>query len=200
MIAYEPLPWHDLFTAAAGAAATLAGLIFVAVSLNHEQILKQAALPALAASSVSVLVGLVIVSLLGLAPGQGQPRSRDGNPGPWRAAAGRRDSYDDARHEQRDPADVEDKPAVRRGVLDSADGHRGDLGPGPRWRRSLLGADRDGLRPRGVHLLRMDSADRNTTVTLRAGHAQDLPADEARALAVAIQRAADLVEDSQPSR
>ena len=70
MIAYEPLPWHDLFTAAAGAAATLAGLIFVAVALNHEQILKQAALPALAARSVSVLVGLVIVSLLGLAPGQ----------------------------------------------------------------------------------------------------------------------------------
>lgn len=70
MIAYEPLPWHDLFTAAAGAAATLAGLIFVAVSLNHEQILKQAALPAMAARSLSVLVGLVIASMLGLAPGQ----------------------------------------------------------------------------------------------------------------------------------
>lgn len=73
MIAYEPLPWHDLFTAATGAAATPAGLIFIAVSLNHEQILKQAALPALAAlaaRSVSILVGLVIVSLFGLAPGQ----------------------------------------------------------------------------------------------------------------------------------
>ncbi len=73
MIAYEPLPWHDLFTAATGAAATLAGLIFIAVSLNHEQILKQAALPALAALaawSVSILVGLVIVSLFGLASGQ----------------------------------------------------------------------------------------------------------------------------------
>jgi modulator of FtsH protease len=70
VIAYQPDQWHDLFVAMAGAAATLAGLIFVAVSLNHEQILELAALPALAARSLIVLVGLVVASIFVLTPGQ----------------------------------------------------------------------------------------------------------------------------------
>jgi hypothetical protein len=32
--AYDPETWHDLFLGAAGAAAALSGLIFVAVSIN----------------------------------------------------------------------------------------------------------------------------------------------------------------------
>ena len=40
MTAYEPELWHDLFVMTGGATAALAGLIFVAVSLNHEDILK----------------------------------------------------------------------------------------------------------------------------------------------------------------
>ena len=70
MIAYQAEAWHDLFAAAGGASATLAGLLFVAVSLNHEQVLKAAGLPALAAQSISVLIGLVVLCLAGLAPGQ----------------------------------------------------------------------------------------------------------------------------------
>lgn len=32
--AYETAGWHDLFVASAGASAALAGLVFVAVSVN----------------------------------------------------------------------------------------------------------------------------------------------------------------------
>lgn len=46
MTAYQPALWHDLFVAMAGAAAALAGLIFVAVSINLEQILKYRGRPA----------------------------------------------------------------------------------------------------------------------------------------------------------
>jgi hypothetical protein len=70
MEAYEPQQWHDLFVMAGGATAALAGLIFVAVSLNHEDILKVAALPALAARTLSILIALVLFSLVGLVPAQ----------------------------------------------------------------------------------------------------------------------------------
>ena len=44
MTAYQPEQWHDMFVAVAvavaGAAAALTGLIFVAVSINLEQVLK----------------------------------------------------------------------------------------------------------------------------------------------------------------
>jgi modulator of FtsH protease len=70
MVSYEPQQWHDLFVAVADASRGLAGLIFVAVSLNHEQILSLPSLPPLAARSVSVLVALMLMSIFGLAPGQ----------------------------------------------------------------------------------------------------------------------------------
>jgi hypothetical protein len=70
MVSYEPQQWHDLFVAVADASGGLAGLIFVAVSLNHEQILSLPSLPPLAARSVSVLVALMLMSIFGLAPGQ----------------------------------------------------------------------------------------------------------------------------------
>ncbi|WP_188897001.1 hypothetical protein [Microlunatus endophyticus] len=62
--------WHELFVMTGGAAAALAGLIFVAVSLNHEAILEIPALPALAARTLSILIGLVLFCLVSLAPAQ----------------------------------------------------------------------------------------------------------------------------------
>jgi modulator of FtsH protease len=62
--------WHDLWVMSGGAAAALAGLIFVAVALNHESILSSAPLPALAARTVAVLIGLVILCGFLLTPGQ----------------------------------------------------------------------------------------------------------------------------------
>lgn len=70
MVAYDAEAWHDLFVMSGGAAAAIAGLIRVAVSLNHEAILEIAALPALAARTLSILVGLLLLSLVALAPGQ----------------------------------------------------------------------------------------------------------------------------------
>jgi hypothetical protein len=70
MTAYEPERWHDLFVMSGGAAAALAGLIFVAVSLNHQQILATRALPLVAARTLGVLVAVVIMCVFGLTPGQ----------------------------------------------------------------------------------------------------------------------------------
>jgi modulator of FtsH protease len=40
MASYSPLTWHDFFLGTIGAAAALTGLLFVAISINLEQILK----------------------------------------------------------------------------------------------------------------------------------------------------------------
>lgn len=71
MTAYQPAQWHDLFVATAGAAAALTGLIFVAVSINLPLILKLPTLPPRAAETLSVMIGLLLVSVLALIPGQG---------------------------------------------------------------------------------------------------------------------------------
>jgi hypothetical protein len=68
MTAYALEPWHDLFVMAGGASAALAGLLFVAVSLNLEHILQYRPLPTMAAQSVALLIGLVVICALGLAP------------------------------------------------------------------------------------------------------------------------------------
>jgi hypothetical protein len=70
MTAYQPALWHDLFVAMAGAAAALAGLIFVAVSINIERVLKFRALPVRAVETLSVLLGLLLLSVFILVPGQ----------------------------------------------------------------------------------------------------------------------------------
>ena len=71
MTAYQPEQWHDLFVAMAGAAAALTGLIFVAVSINLEKILKYRALPVRAVETLSILTGLLLLSVFILVPGQG---------------------------------------------------------------------------------------------------------------------------------
>jgi hypothetical protein len=70
MSAYQPEQWHDMFVAVAGAAAALTGLIFVAVSINLAQVLKYRSLPPRAAETLSILIGLLVLSVFVLIPGQ----------------------------------------------------------------------------------------------------------------------------------
>jgi hypothetical protein len=70
VFAYDPSEWSDLFVAAAGASAALAGLLFVAVSINIERILQFAGLPERALETVLLLMTVLLVSLFGLIPGQ----------------------------------------------------------------------------------------------------------------------------------
>jgi hypothetical protein len=70
MTAYQPAQWHDLFVATAGAAAALTGLIFVAVSINLSLILKLPSLPPRARETLSVALGLLLLSVFVLVPGQ----------------------------------------------------------------------------------------------------------------------------------
>ncbi len=69
-MAYDPAEWHDLFVAAAGASAALAGLLFVAVSINLERILQFDGLPERGLETVAMLLGVLLVSIVGLIPGQ----------------------------------------------------------------------------------------------------------------------------------
>ncbi len=70
MFAYDPSEWTDLFVAAAGATAALAGLLFVAVSINLDRILRETGLPDRALETVMMLLGALVVSIIGLIPGQ----------------------------------------------------------------------------------------------------------------------------------
>ena len=68
--AYAPGEWTDLFVAVAGASAALAGLLFVAVSINVERILKYEGLPERGIEALAMLLVPLIVSIAGLLPGQ----------------------------------------------------------------------------------------------------------------------------------
>ena len=70
MATYSPLTWHDFFLGTIGAAAALTGLLFVAISINLEQILKYPQLPGRAAGTLGILVSALVVSGFALAPGQ----------------------------------------------------------------------------------------------------------------------------------
>jgi hypothetical protein len=54
--AYASELWHELFVGVAGAAAALTGLLFVSLSINLQQILKQVWLPRRAGLTVMLLV------------------------------------------------------------------------------------------------------------------------------------------------
>lgn len=69
-VAYDPSAWSDLFVATAGASAALLGLLFVAVSINLERILKYEGLPERALETLLLLLGVLVVSIVGLIPGQ----------------------------------------------------------------------------------------------------------------------------------
>jgi modulator of FtsH protease len=66
--AYETERWTDLFVGAAGASAALAGLVFVAVSINLDDVLAGKGLPDRALATLTQLLAPLIVSILVLIP------------------------------------------------------------------------------------------------------------------------------------
>jgi modulator of FtsH protease len=69
-VAYDVESWSDFFVGAAGASAALTGLVFVAVSINLDPILAIDGLADRAFQTLLLLLGVVVISLLGLVPGQ----------------------------------------------------------------------------------------------------------------------------------
>jgi hypothetical protein len=70
MSAYQVAQWHEFAVATVGAAATLTGLLFVAISINLDRILEFERLPRRAAGTLALLLALLIAALFVLAPGQ----------------------------------------------------------------------------------------------------------------------------------
>jgi hypothetical protein len=68
--AYDIAGWAGFLAVAAGVAATLTGLIFVAVSINLARILEFRGLPERAAETIVQLLGALTISLIALVPGQ----------------------------------------------------------------------------------------------------------------------------------
>jgi len=62
--------WHDFFVAEAGAAAALAGLLFVAVAINLTRILSFQHLPTRAVESLTALIAVLFVATFALVPDQ----------------------------------------------------------------------------------------------------------------------------------
>jgi len=71
MTSLQAAEWHDMFVAIAGAAAALTGLLFVAVSINLTRILEFEILPTRAVETLSIMIGLLLLSVIMLVPGQG---------------------------------------------------------------------------------------------------------------------------------
>lgn len=76
MSGYLPEAWSNFAVAVVGAAATLTGLLFVAVSINIERILAVATLAVRALHAMLLFVVPLIVGILLLIPGQ--PRTAAG--------------------------------------------------------------------------------------------------------------------------
>jgi hypothetical protein len=70
--AYQAEGWADFGVAVAGASAALAGLLFVALSINLERILAGAGLPARAGHTLFLLGSPLVVSVLLLVPEQSE--------------------------------------------------------------------------------------------------------------------------------
>jgi len=62
--------WTDFFVAEAGAAAALAGLLFVAISINLTRILEFRHLPTRAVEALLSLLSVLVVATFALVPGQ----------------------------------------------------------------------------------------------------------------------------------
>jgi hypothetical protein len=69
--AYRPDSWTAAFTAIAGSAAALTGLLFVALSINLERVIKGPGLVARAVEVLLLLVAVLVIATLLLMPGQG---------------------------------------------------------------------------------------------------------------------------------
>ena len=70
MHAYDVAGWQDFFVGTIGASAGLLGLLFVTISINLQEILKYPHLPGRAAGTLGILLAALLVSGVGLAPGQ----------------------------------------------------------------------------------------------------------------------------------
>jgi hypothetical protein len=70
MHAYSTAEWQSLFVAEVGASAALAGLLFVAISINLARILRGVGLSGRAGEAMVLLVAVLVVSTLALVPGQ----------------------------------------------------------------------------------------------------------------------------------
>ena len=62
--------WNDLFAATAGASATLAGLMFVGLSINLDKLVKMPGVLLRAAASLALLTSMLGLSILLLIPDQ----------------------------------------------------------------------------------------------------------------------------------
>ena len=62
--------WSDFYVAEVGAAAALAGLLFVAISINVERILKYPSLPGRAGQTLVIVSSALVVGSLALIPEQ----------------------------------------------------------------------------------------------------------------------------------
>ncbi|MES1198458.1 MAG: hypothetical protein ABUS48_00560 [Pseudomonadota bacterium] len=62
--------WRDFFVAEAGAAAALAGLLFVAVSINLPRILEFKHLPTRALEALAALISVLVIATFALIPDQ----------------------------------------------------------------------------------------------------------------------------------
>jgi hypothetical protein len=71
MDGYAPDRWAAAFTAIAGSSAALTGLLFVALSINLDRVIKGPGLVARAVEVLLLLVAVLIIATLLLMPGQG---------------------------------------------------------------------------------------------------------------------------------
>ena len=67
---FEPGEWRDFFIATSGAGAALAGLVFVAISINLREILQYPGLTGRAAEAFTLLMSVVLVGVVGAAPAE----------------------------------------------------------------------------------------------------------------------------------
>jgi len=67
--AYQIANWTGFLSVAAGVAATLTGLIFVAVSINLSRILEAPGIANRAAESIVLMFGALLISMCALVPG-----------------------------------------------------------------------------------------------------------------------------------
>jgi hypothetical protein len=65
---FEPEAWSEYFVATAGIGAALAGLVFVAFSINLREILKYPSLVGRGGEALAVLLSIAVVAVVGLWP------------------------------------------------------------------------------------------------------------------------------------
>ena len=73
MSGYSTVDWENFLVANAGAAAALAGLLFVSVSINISKILSYPSLPGRAIEAILLLFNVLVASMLGLIPQSSRP-------------------------------------------------------------------------------------------------------------------------------